>query len=243
MSQFNQCYACTQPATSAEHVPPRCIFPELKDAGIDYRKNLITVPSCDLHNTAKSHDDEFLLFALVVHFQNNQAGNDHFFTKVMRAVGRAPAAFQKMIADSFPVSGASGEGAALQFNRVRFDREIEMIVRALYFYHTNAILSLPVAVESPTFFILQGSKLVPDSTAVNIAACAREFIGSMTPFEGENPDIFRYRFRNEPAANVFTVEMNFYEHFLVVGNATKGNAEPLSNSSAVQPETSLESAT
>ena len=26
------CYACNEPSTSSEHVPPRVLFPELKDA-------------------------------------------------------------------------------------------------------------------------------------------------------------------------------------------------------------------
>ena len=34
--------------------------------GIDYRKNLITVPACDAHNLQKSKDDEYLQL-LVIH--------------------------------------------------------------------------------------------------------------------------------------------------------------------------------
>jgi hypothetical protein len=37
------CYHCGAPATSTEHVPPKCIFPEKKDAfGANYRRNLNT---------------------------------------------------------------------------------------------------------------------------------------------------------------------------------------------------------
>lgn len=53
---------CDQPATSREHVPPACLFPEEKDIRTSlFRNNLITVPSCDLHNSKKSTDDEFLM--------------------------------------------------------------------------------------------------------------------------------------------------------------------------------------
>ena len=55
----DKCYYCGEPAMSEEHVPPKCLFPEQKDTGKDYRKNLITVPSCDKHNAGKSCDDEF----------------------------------------------------------------------------------------------------------------------------------------------------------------------------------------
>lgn len=55
-----QCYMCEKPASTVEHVPPKCIFPEQKDSlgGQDLRKQLITVPACDVHNTKKSRDDE-----------------------------------------------------------------------------------------------------------------------------------------------------------------------------------------
>jgi len=67
------CYMCSGKATGKEHAPPRCVFPEKKDSspGVDYRRNLIRVPSCDAHNTAKSQDDEYLAFVLATHFANN----------------------------------------------------------------------------------------------------------------------------------------------------------------------------
>src|SRR5207244_12042286 len=85
------CYMCESPATSREHVPPKNLFPEAKDTGgKDYRLNLITVPSCDLHNSAKNLDDEFLMFSLAGIVGNNSIGYRHRFGKVERAIrGRA----------------------------------------------------------------------------------------------------------------------------------------------------------
>lgn len=80
---------CEDEATSAEHVPPKCLFPEAKDVkGYNFRKNLITVPSCALHNLSKSSDDEFLMFSLAGLLDNNSVGHLHFFTKVNRAARR-----------------------------------------------------------------------------------------------------------------------------------------------------------
>lgn len=82
-----QCYMCPAPATSREHVPPRNLFPEASEAGgTDYRINLITVPSCDLHNSAKSHDDEFLMVSLAGIIGNNSIGYSHKLGKVDRAI-------------------------------------------------------------------------------------------------------------------------------------------------------------
>ena len=83
------CYYCGSVATTKEHVPPKCLFPEKKDIGNNYRDNLITVPSCDLHNGKKSKDDEFLMVSLAGIFGNNSIGYAHKFGKVNRAIKRS----------------------------------------------------------------------------------------------------------------------------------------------------------
>lgn len=86
----DKCYMCDSVATSREHVPPRCLFPESRDVGGEnYRNNLITVPSCDLHNTAKSRDDEFLMVSLAGIIGNNSIGYRHKFGKVNKAIRRS----------------------------------------------------------------------------------------------------------------------------------------------------------
>lgn len=85
-----KCYMCERIAISREHVPPKSIFPETKDIKSEnYRKDLITVPSCEEHNMAKSKDDEFLLVSLAGIIGNNSIGYMHKFTKVNRAIRRS----------------------------------------------------------------------------------------------------------------------------------------------------------
>lgn len=84
-----KCYMCNNEATSKEHVPPLCLFPEAKDVkGINLRKELIKVPSCEVHNSQKSKDDEFLLIALTGAVCNNYTAYQLTKTKVNRAVRR-----------------------------------------------------------------------------------------------------------------------------------------------------------
>lgn len=80
---------CDREAISREHVPPLCLFPTAKDLVHDFRQGLITVPSCDLHNSLKSRDDEFLMVSLAGIFGNNSIGYKHRFTKVDRALRRS----------------------------------------------------------------------------------------------------------------------------------------------------------
>lgn len=78
---------CDSAATSMEHVPPKCLFPEKKDIGSNsYRNNLITVPSCDVHNSLKSQDDEFLMVGIAGIIGNNSIGYVHHMGKVNRAI-------------------------------------------------------------------------------------------------------------------------------------------------------------
>jgi len=80
---------CDNLAISKEHVPPKCLFPEPKDIeGLNFKKNLITVPSCEIHNMSKSQNDEFLMFSLAGIINNNKVGQHHFYTKVDRAIRR-----------------------------------------------------------------------------------------------------------------------------------------------------------
>lgn len=89
IKKSTSCYICSQPATSKEHVPPVCLFPEEKDIKTSiFRNNLITVPSCDLHNSKKSKDDEFLMACLAGIVGNNVIGFFHNVTKVKRALAR-----------------------------------------------------------------------------------------------------------------------------------------------------------
>lgn len=82
-----RCYLCGAFATSKEHVPPRNLFPEAKDVeGLDFRRNLITVRSCDEHNSEKSHHDQFLMVSLAGIVGNNSIGYMHGMTKVDRAM-------------------------------------------------------------------------------------------------------------------------------------------------------------
>lgn len=45
---------CAAEGLTREHVPPRCFFPK------PYPKNMVTVPSCQMHNNDISKDVEYV---------------------------------------------------------------------------------------------------------------------------------------------------------------------------------------
>lgn len=137
------CYMCDQNATSVEHAPPQCLFPEQKDLppGVDLRKQLITVPSCDAHNSKKSHDDEYLLYTLVLNLTNNSVARDHFLTKIMRGIQKNPGVIAQLTKNVVPVTaldnltGQIAQTAAMKVDMSRIKTTLDHMGRALFFHH------------------------------------------------------------------------------------------------------------
>jgi hypothetical protein len=61
-----RCYYCGNIANTREHAPPKIFFPN------SLRDNLVTVPSCSLHNNAKSNSDEYIFQLIVSCCEPNQ---------------------------------------------------------------------------------------------------------------------------------------------------------------------------
>jgi hypothetical protein len=192
------CYMCSKAATSSEHAPPRCIFPARKDTpeGADYRKNLITVPSCDEHNSEKSHDDEYLLFALAGSYTSSQVGLNQFMTKVRRAFEHRPSKADHFIRKSAPVRLRRLEtdwedGLQVIVQGDRIDAVLANCARALYFHETaKKFRGQALQAQITKGFELTEQTLAPDE------------------MRGENPRVFWYKFRESDATALFL--MTFY---------------------------------
>ena len=82
---------CDAVESSREHSPPSCLFPAMEDIRRDLRQNLVTVPSCDGHNSKKSKDDEFLRAVILqVAVNSSEIAQNQFMGKLLRAVERKP---------------------------------------------------------------------------------------------------------------------------------------------------------
>lgn len=189
---------CDSPATSVEHAPPKCVFPEQKDtpSGKDYRKNLITVPSCDAHNMARSKDDEYLLHVLAASITSNDVGLNQFLTKAKRALERNP-----KLVDSLPISdtpafnyvAASGdpdEAYPVMAQGDRIDKVITCCARAIYFFETGEKFIGPTKAVAGFMSYLDNSVNQAVSEALGYA---KEFL-RFAPEKGENKDVFYYKF-------------------------------------------------
>ena len=211
------CYFCDAPATSKEHVPPQCLFPELKDVpdGTNFRKNLITVPSCELHNSAKSEDDTYLMMVLVSYFQNNEAAQNQIGSKVTRAWARDHKLANTVVKNLQQVQVAGELRHAYEVDTDRFDRSLELAAHALHFHSFKSRATNPYRVISYPLAQFEG----PHANDVNlgrarILAMADQMLTGL-PISGNNKEIFW--FQVSPEVNgTHVMRMCFYKAFVVV---------------------------
>lgn len=206
------CYMCDAPATSREHVPPRCLFPESRDVGADYRKNLLTVPSCEKHNSGKGADDEFLMVSLAGIIGNNSIGYSHKFSKVNRAIRRSSFSLlndamknQKWhVVEVGPNKFIDVVWGTPDYERLLrcFDR----VARGIHMAHfgrkfsgrTRTIIGyIPSDSPNPAEF----QRLVRDKVAAELEG---------KPRLGDNPDVFTFQFTDPDQFGIFLVHLQFY---------------------------------
>jgi len=186
------CYMCEVMATSSEHVPPKCIFPEVKDLGIDYRKFPIIVPSCDVHNMRKSKDDEYLMMVLTCSFMNNKVAMSQIKTKIRRAWQRNPNLAKLLLRVNKPILVDGMLTSA-------FKRSLDWIVRGLYYSQYKRKWSAELRIESPALLFLEGKDALKFNQVLSHMGATVNQVLSDLPRFGENPDVFWYQmFHDRP---------------------------------------------
>lgn len=205
---------CGAVATTVEHAPPRCLFPEAKDTpGLDLRKNLITVPSCVEHNCAKSTDDEFLMVSIAGIVGNNSIGYQHARGKVDRTLRRSSyRLLNKVFHKKEIIRVEKEENDFIDFiigtpDYARLTSCFYSISHAIYRHHfgyrfigeTNAQLG----------FLHSTDKNQRAFNAFIKHKVALELAGE--PEYGANRKVFYYQFTKPDAFGIFLLKMCFYE--------------------------------
>lgn len=211
---MDYCYMCDRPASSREHVPPRNLFPESKDVnGEHYRVNLITVPSCEFHNSAKSHDDEFLMVSLAGIIGNNSIGYRHKFGKVDRAIKRSSNRLLEKVfikkKEIFVVEFESNKFLEVIWgtpDAQRLYKCFNHIVRGLYFHHFKISFSGDVKIHL-------GYLRSEDKSSENFC----KFIRDKAELEladkerfGQNQTVFFYQISDKDGFGLFLFHLCFY---------------------------------
>lgn len=120
------CYACNQPATTKEHAPPKGFFPQGR------RRNLMTVPSCSIHNCDNARDVEYVRNAIASLAGLNETG-EFLFDTAKRSFGYSPALFRQTF-QSFVVRSREEEVGTYRLDLKRVDAVMTAVVQALHYH-------------------------------------------------------------------------------------------------------------
>jgi hypothetical protein len=229
---------CEELATSVEHVPPKCLFPEKKDLreGMDLRKHLLKVPACDAHNSKKSHNDEYFLYVLTGMFQINKVGRNQYNSKIRRAIKRNPSLLKKLATTAMPVkvtdplSGSMVDSVALKFDEDRVNIIFDRLSRAIYYHHYKEKWLGRVKYQAEFLFATVDPS---DELNLRIKAISKAADGwfSRAIYYGENPEVFKYQ--AVEAKDSRKMRLHFYEgcKLLLIFDSQLKSVNPTRNKS------------
>lgn len=208
------CYICGQPSTSVEHAPAKSFFPK------GQRDQLITVPSCAVHNEATSKDDEYVRNIIAMMIGNNGHALNHFLKTCLASFKHSPALLSRTTAVNRRVYVADADATepqpalSLQIERDRIELVLRKIGYALFYHQFRGPWErgLNIATEylvTQQFQQDEFGKLIKD---------AKSDPGFVEPvYTGSNPEIFKYAFLPSEIDSKFdqVLVMKFYEGFEV----------------------------
>lgn len=199
------CYMCPAPATTREHAPPQCFFPE------EFRKDLITVPSCAKHNLGNSEDVEYVRNVIC-----GQRGTNEVAALVSETARRSydykPALFARTFADVRTVVVDGEETGAFPIDLRRHRVVMRAIAHAPYYRDTGRRHDGGFGIFSPSMAhrdSLYGGR--PDP-----ADGLRHYLesGTFTAMPVSEPKVFKYGVL-DPGEGQLLYRFEFYESFVV----------------------------
>lgn len=212
------CYACPAPAVSWEHAPPEGYFPRKKETlhgpkGRDYRRNLIQVPSCRLHNEAKSHRDSYVMavigYIARVYAPYLSGAELHPFVETIRRRAHS----QKLLRDTIEPQPDGGRAITVEQSYVA--EMMEFVARALYYHEHqfNRRWPGPCQVIDSHVLPLYPDPLRPDVNAADFFAENLDYLRRQGQpgydLKGAHPDVFGYQLYEALFGRV-VIEMRFY---------------------------------
>ncbi|HEY8659267.1 MAG TPA: hypothetical protein VIL78_09525 [Hanamia sp.] len=218
-NKIKSCFLCNSIATSVEHVPAKCFFPE------DKRINLITVPSCSKHNEDTSLDDQYIQTIIAMTKGGNTTAVSHFLHKGVAAFRKTPG-LEKLITRNpkffnFIKDDESTKNLTYEVDRIRFDRVVRKIAYGLHFHKFKIVWNKELAISTGR---LVGPNNEPDPVFEGLKK--HVFLSANAVFEGNNPDVFKYTFISFPSRKENFILMNFYEAFDVWAIPVEGTSVP-----------------
>ena len=217
MSKF--CFICGEKAESKEHSPARCYFPEDQE----YRKNLITVPSCRAHNQDTSKDDEYVRNIIAMSIGTNAIAYKQFIDKSVEGFRKSTGLLKSTTGKRKDIFIDSKPSYAFQIDRERFNKVMRKIAYALFYDSFKQPWNRELIVATKNL-VTEGMQL--DELGVVIGALER-YLPDIE-LDGQNPKVFKYWFGDTESDDVHekVLRMIFYEGFHIWIIPRSGTASP-----------------
>lgn len=199
-----ECYECGAPKTSSEHVPPECFFPD------GYNSGLLTVPSCDDHNSKLSLDVEYTRNIICGQHGVNLVGI-RACDVAKASFSRSEKLFQRTFSRIQTIEYEGEETGAYQIELPRLKRVMKAVAFALYYIdfgerHTGDFYIFAASLQSRSNLCLGQ----PDGyERVRAVLSGSSFRSMPVP----QPKVFKYAMLGE--GNQVHYRFEFYETFVV----------------------------
>jgi len=194
------CYMCSAPATTREHAPPQCFFPE------GLRENLITVPSCAEHNNGNSEDVEYTRNVICTRRDANGAASASF-AKAMRSFANSP----DLLTRTFRTLRPFGDGATFRVDLSRHQRVMRAIAFALYFRDNGHKHEGDWRIFTPSFLFAESLQSGEPDPWLQFRRSVE--LGEFTPRAVTQPTVFKYSTLRD--GELVRYRFEFYESVVV----------------------------
>ncbi len=231
-----RCYCCNKKATTNEHTPPKCFFPQKKHLpknSPNYRKNLITVPSCSEHNNHRSKDDEYTAAVIIMNSESKLAFTFHKSKWVKTMLRNQASLGKRIFSQARKVQTISKkdnlfipvERVAIRYEIDRIENVIKSIARAIYYLESKFQDQWldDILIGSLNFLNkdFTQTQYLHDLRKINQKFIAlQETEEYRIPKKGSNPEIFYYQFLKEENNNCL-IRLVFYDDFIFIVKLTK----------------------
>jgi len=207
------CFCCGEPATTAEHVPPKCLFPRPRPT------DLITVPACRDCNSGSKLDDEYFRLLITSATSDSEPAAALLGDRILPKANTKPALINSHVRSMRSVAVYSTSGLfvkvrpAFQFNRSRMQRVINKIVRGLFYHETRRRLLPDTKIDE----VLLNPPLSPVHSFLLCSLPLRD-VG--------DGNVFSYRFASREETSEWSPwYLMFYNQVLCVTAIQRGSDE------------------
>ena len=156
------------------------------------------------------------MYVLAMNLPSGVAGQNHFSTKIVRAIQRRPSLANRVLSRATPVTlhdprtGETYETLAIQAEGERLERVLEKVALGLYRYHFGQAWRGALKVIPEFLRFTQEERAAEWNQAMLESCDYANALFAQLPYFGDNPSIFQYQVVSATSESPTAIRMHFY---------------------------------